>query len=153
VGTQPLAIKQINLERETRYTLGKNERLKKRVYIEELFTSGESFSLFPLRVYYCVRHDTETTDHRPGTTEAVLQFGVGVSKKHFKKAVDRNRIKRWIKEAYRTQNKELGAVTLAKKEFCLKLFILFVGKEMPDFDLINQKVHEALKRLELKFNW
>ena len=135
---------------EKLFTLGKNERLKKREYIEELFTSGESFSLFPLRVYYFVRHDTETTDHRPRTTEAVLQFGAGVSKKHFKKAVDRNRIKRWIKEAYRTQNKELGAVMLAKKEFCLKLFILFVGKEMPDFDSVNQKVNEVLNRLEKK---
>jgi ribonuclease P protein component len=85
--------------------------------------------------------------------EPILQFGAGVSKKNFKKAVDRNRIKRWIKEAYRTQNKELGTVMRAKKEFCLKLFILFVGKEMPDFDLVNQKVSEALSRLEKKLDF
>src|SRR6516165_6102438 len=96
---------------ETRLTLGKNERLKKRKVIEEVFNSGESFSIYPLRVLYLISRDSTIDNDTPGSGERVpepiLQFGVAVSKKNFKKAVDRNRIKRLIREAYRLQKPEL----------------------------------------------
>ena len=70
------------------FTLGKNERLKSRKQIEQLFDSGKSFTIFPFKVYYFLSPLT-TQDSRLTTF-----FGVGVSGKNFKKAVDRNRIKR-----------------------------------------------------------
>ena len=145
------------MEEKPRYTLGKDERLKKRKYIEELFNSGENFSVHPLKVYYFTRHDSDIDDGTPGWSERIrepiVQFGVGVSKKNFKKAVDRNRIKRLIREAYRLRKLGLNAAVHKKKEWCLKLFILYTGKELPNYELIEQKVEEALHRLEKKLEW
>ena len=135
------------------YTLGKNERLKRRKYIEELFASGESFSMHPFRVYYVLRRDNDIDNQTPDgpKREPILQFGVGVSKKNFKKAVHRNRIKRLIREVYRTENSLLKLAIGEKKEWCLKLFILYTGKEMPTYAFIKEKLCGALNRLESKF--
>jgi len=141
---------------ESRLTLGRNERLKKRKVIEEIFKSGEAFSVYPFRVYYLIRHDSDIDDGAPDwnerINEPILQFGVAVSKKNFKKAVDRNRIKRLIREAYRLQQVELRAAVHQKKELCLKLFIVYNGKEMPDYSLIEDKVGKILLKLQVKFD-
>lgn len=74
-------------------------------------------------------------------------MGVSVSKRYFKKAVHRNRIKRLIREAYRTQ--KLPLQQLVKDHATpLQLFILYTGKELPDYNLIYIKVAEALERLQ-----
>lgn len=139
---------------EKQHTLGKSERLKKRKYIEELFNSGESFSVYPFRIYYLLRHDSDIDDETPDRSrrvqEPILQFGVGVSKKNFKKSVHRNRIKRLIREVYRTENSLLKSTVAAKKEWCLKLFVLYTGKEMPTYAFIQDKLRAALQRLESK---
>ena len=74
-----------------RFGLGKSERLKSRKQIEELFLSGNNFSQFPIRVSYQFEASEKPT----------FQIGVSASKKYFKKAVDRNRIKRLLRETYR----------------------------------------------------
>ena len=139
---------------EKRYTLGRYERLKRRKYIEELFNSGESFSMNPFKVFYLIRHNADIDDGTPGGSqriqESILQFGTGVSKKNFKKAVHRNRIKRLIREVYRTENSLLKLAVAEKKEWCLKLFILYTGKEMPTYAFIEEKLRAALVRLGSK---
>jgi ribonuclease P protein component len=82
----------------------------------------------------------------------LLQFGVGVSKKQFKKAVDRNRIKRLVREAYRVQNAELKKIVEEKREQSLSLFILYVGKEMPEFSFVKEKVFAMLEKLAKKIS-
>jgi ribonuclease P protein component len=81
------------------FTLGKEERLKSRKQIEKLFAEGKSFAVNPFRVYFIV--------HGPLTIDHGLLFGVGVSNKNFKHAVERNRIKRLTREAWRLQKNEL----------------------------------------------
>ena len=135
------------MERKPRYTLGKSERLKRRKSIEEIFNSGESFSLYPLRVFFILEKQTNNKDAASNRKNSSLQFGVGVSKKNFKKAVERNRIKRLIRETYRLQKEVLAVALDVKKERCLKLFVLYTGNEVPAHTLINQKVGEALDRL------
>lgn len=77
---------------------------------------------------------------------AALQFGVGVSTRNFKKAVDRNRIKRLLREAYRLQKNELkDKVTLKKIQ--LNLFIIYTGRELPAYNLIFDKVTVALQKV------
>jgi len=80
-----------------RNTFSKQEKLKKNNLIADLFASGESTSVFPLKLIY-LAYDHESPYK--------IQAGVSVSKRNFKKAVDRNRIKRLIRESYR-KNKYL----------------------------------------------
>lgn len=74
----------------------KKEKLKSNKTIELLFKEGKSVSKYPLRLVY-----TETQNQ-----EEKILFGVSVSKKHFKNAVDRNYFKRVLRECYRL-NKHL----------------------------------------------
>ena len=123
-------------------TLGKHERLKHRKKIDELFSSGRSFAVYPIRTYWKIEN--------AGT--ASLKFGVGVSKRYFKKAVDRNRIKRLIREAYRTQKKDLSLL-VDEKQINLDLFMIFTGKEIPsqqDLAICCRNVLDKLHQVLIK---
>ncbi len=124
------------------FTLGKNERLKSRKQIEQLFSEGKKFTVTPFRVFYLFQSSL-ITDH----LIFKLQFGVGVSVKNFKKAVDRNRIKRLTREAYRLQKNEL-AEKLKLSGSKLNVFFIYTAKEIPDFNLVKDKVALVLKKFE-----
>ena len=124
------------------YTLGKNERLKSRKQIELLFSEGKKFVVAPFRVFYLFENPPAINN-----SQTALQFGVGVSSKHFKKAVDRNRIKRLTREAYRLQKNDLKE-KLKLKGRQLNLFVIYTSKEIPDFNLVKDKLALALKKLE-----
>lgn len=121
------------------FTLGKNERLKSRKQIEQLFSEGESFASSPFRVHYKMGN---------GQLSIVkcLRFGAGVSGKNFKKAVDRNRIKRVTREAYRLQKKELGE-KLRERDMSLNLFFIYTAKELPDYKQVFASVEKIFKKL------
>ena len=137
------------MEEKRRYTLGKNERLKSRKLLEELFNSGESFSIFPLKIYFLLNQSAAENVDTKKLNPSAIQFGVGVGKKNFKRSVDRNRIKRLIREVYRVR-KNLIADILREKEWHLKIFILYVGKEMPDYLLIEEKILVVLEKMQKK---
>jgi len=77
-----------------KYTLGKEERLKSRKIIGRLYAEGKSIKAYPLRMMYL------QTAH---TSDFPCQVGVSVPKRNFKRAVDRNRIKRLLRESYRLE--------------------------------------------------
>ena len=83
---------------QMKHTLGKLERLKSKKLIEKLYEQGSSVKSFPLRMVYL------QTKH---TSDFPAQVGVSVSKRNFKSAVDRNRIKRLLRESYRLQKEIL----------------------------------------------
>lgn len=83
---------------QMKHTLGKLERLKSKKLIEKLYEQGSSVKSFPLRMVYL------KTKH---TSDFPAQVGVSVSKRNFKSAVDRNRIKRLLRESYRLQKEIL----------------------------------------------
>ena len=122
------------------HTLKKKERLKSRKQIEALFQSGKSFMLFPFKVYY--QFGTGDNTLPPNC----LRFGIGVGARNFKKASDRNRIKRLAREAYRLQKTVLQE-KLVKSRQHLALFFIYTGKELPDFAVVSVKMKLILERL------
>ena len=124
-----------------KFTRGKEETLKSRKQIEQLFDKGKSFAITPFRVYFLI---TEMSNAQ--RSKFNVQFGVGVSAKNFKKAVDRNRVKRLTREAWRLQKNELSrkAKEIQRQ---LNVFFIYTGKELPDFTTVKDKVAIVLKKL------
>ena len=120
-----------------KYTLGKTERLKSRKKIEALFSSGQRITSVPFLVYYRVHNDSELSK---------LQAGFNASKKNFKKAVDRNRAKRILREVYRLQNTALkNKVKTGEKS--LDIFIIYTGKDLPVYTEVSVKFEPVLQKL------
>lgn len=116
------------------FTLGKQERLKSRKIIEQLFSEGKSFTINPFKLYYLIRLPA-TLDSLP-----TMQFGVGVSTKNFKSAVDRNKIKRITREAYRLLKPPLQE-KLKERKIQLNVFFVYTSKEIMSY----QEVYDATK--------
>lgn len=112
-------------------TYNNSEKLKSEKAIGQLFSEGNSVSAYPLRLVYLKNNDS-------------LKVGVSVSKRNFKRAVDRIRIKRLMREAYRLNKMQLIDNNITDYSF----MILYINKEMPDFKLINTK----MQALFSKFN-
>jgi len=128
------------------FTLGKDERLKSRKQIDQLFAKGKSIAITPFRVYFLINEKLNAQ-----RSMVNVQFGVGVSAKNFKKAVDRNRIKRLTREAWRLQKNELNEkIKTTQKQ--LNVFFIYTGKELPDFTTVKDKVAVALKKLADKID-
>lgn len=75
-----------------------------------------------------------------------IKAGVGVSARHFKKAVDRNRIKRLLREAYRLEKKVLHDHVLNNQQN-IAVFFLCIDKQLPDYVLLREKMKAALEKL------
>jgi ribonuclease P protein component len=120
-----------------KFTLKANERLKSAKVIQRLFKEGKSVANFPLRVMYL-----ETEQQLSS-----LQAGFTVNKKNFKKAVDRNRIKRVMRESYRLQKNDLKS-ELEKSNKNLALFFIYTGKELPEYELVFKKTGSVLEKIE-----
>jgi ribonuclease P protein component len=138
------------------FTLGKNERLKSRKQIEQLFNDGKSFAVTPFKVYYAIHKQFREPRSIPaqrsfGKDGSGVRFGVGVPGKNFKKAVDRNRIKRLMREAWRLQKNELNE-KLKAAGLQMNVFFIYTGKGLPDFETVKEKGAVALKKLSEKIN-
>jgi ribonuclease P protein component len=118
-------------------TLGKQERLKSKTLIGKLYKEGKSVKTFPLRLVYI---QTEHTSKYPA------QVGVSVPKRNFKKAVDRNRLKRLLRETYRKQ-KQVVYNTIDKPYVYM---ISYIGKEEFTYAEIELKMEKLLKAFTAK---
>lgn len=125
------------------FTLGKNERLKSRKQIEQLFKEGKSFSIFPYKVFYIL---CPAPGSQLPTSNSRLLFGVGVGTRNFKRAPDRNRIKRLTREAYRLQKKIL-LEKIVGLHTQLAFFFIYTGKEMPDQAIVNKIMALIINKL------
>ena len=122
-------------------SFGRLQKLKSRKQIQKLFTGGNSLFVFPVKLVWMISPPVQS-----GTGIKNILAGVSVSKRNFKKAVDRNRIKRLLREAYRLHKNELSS-QFEGKSSGLSLFLIYVDKTLPTFDDLQQKVAISLKML------
>jgi|SRR5690606_10507694 ribonuclease P protein component len=113
-----------------KFSFSKSERLSSRNSIQELFSKGSSFYLAPFKILVLK------------SNEPVHQVLFSVSKRNFKKAVHRNRIKRLLREAYRLNKAGLP------ESPALQIAYIYTTKEILDFHHIDQKMKESIKRLQ-----
>jgi len=113
-----------------KFTYNKIEKLKRQKAIDLLFSEGKSISAYPLRLIYMI-NDKER------------KVGVSVSKQRFKKAVQRIRIKRLLRESYRLNKSML----IDNKINHYTFMILYIGKELPDYKIVNLKTKTLFKKL------
>ncbi|MDX1472307.1 MAG: ribonuclease P protein component [Flavobacteriaceae bacterium] len=116
------------------FTFGGKERLKSLLIIQKLFLQGKSVTHYPIKIVYLPVDFTDGSE---------VKVGVSVGKKNFKKAVDRNRIKRLLREAYRL-NKHILFNNISTS---YALMILYIGKDGTDFETINVKTKQTLTKL------
>lgn len=130
--------------------LRKGERLCSRKLIDILFGAGGSHAMtaFPLKaVYRLVESNSVSSASEDDVDESKVQVLVSVPKKHFKRAVKRNRVKRQVREAYR---KHKSFVMLRVNEYADKqLLIAFIwlSDELADSVTVEQRVSNLLQRI------
>lgn len=122
-----------------KYTFQKEEKLSSRKAISDLFDNGKAFTVPPFRVFW-----KESTEEIPFPA----RVAVTVSKKNFKRAVDRNRIKRLLREAWRL-NKHILYKHLEQEKLQIILMIVYTPTDMPRQDIITLNIEEVVSKLLL----
>lgn len=116
----------------------KTERLKNHHSLTALFKSGQSFSAYPLRVVYV---PIEQAGNFPA------EFALSAPKKKFPNAVDRNRLRRQIREAYRL-HKHMLYEDLINKDQRIALMVMYVAKEKKSYKEIEKAMKRIIKGLQ-----
>lgn len=120
------------------FTFRKEERLCNKKLFEQLAATKNSLFNYPFKLVFI--------EVAMLPVDATVQVAFSVPKRLFKKAVDRNRIKRLIREAYRLNKNELYAhCKTANKKYAL-LFV-YVAKDSPNFNFVQEKLQLLLQRL------
>jgi ribonuclease P protein component len=122
----------------SRNTFTQAERLKSAKTIGELFDKGDSVDAFPIRIIYL-----PTQQELPFPAQATFS----ASKRNFPRAVERNRVKRLMREAYRLQKPAFYAALQEKKKQ-IALMFLFTGKKLPEYKLVETNLSAALQLLK-----
>jgi ribonuclease P protein component len=120
-------------------TFKKIEHLKREKIITALFSGqGQTVAAYPIRAVWQIT---------PLAAERVAcQVAVTVSKRNFKRAHDRNRYKRLLREAYRLHKATLHELLTARGEQCA-LMLIFTAKEVQDFATVARKMQVVLKKM------
>jgi ribonuclease P protein component len=120
------------------YTLGSDSRLKREQHIETLFRTGKAFSVFPLRVLWLLQPK--------GEERSAIRVGFSAPKKKFKRAVDRGRVKRLLRESWRLQQHELLAQIPEGQQ--MQLFLLFTDVALPTYEVVYEAVGKAIEKIK-----
>ncbi len=119
-------------------TFPKSERLCGKIRISKLFSEGKTFIVYPFHIVYQITNEK---------TDASIRVLISISKKRHKKATDRNRIKRQIRETYRLNKHNLYAYC-NEEDINLILAINYISDKKEDFHMMNHKMSVALKKVQ-----
>ncbi len=120
------------------YTFSKKERICSKIVLNQLIQEQQTLFCYPYKCYYRVEHVSQPP--------IIHQITISVPKKIFRLAVDRNRIKRLTREAYRL-NKHLLDNDDIRKETRFQILFVFIGNEIPTYKFVNDKIITILRRL------
>lgn len=133
----------------TVFTYRKKDKLKSRKQTQHLFSTGQAINVFPIRLIYTI--EPIATALEMGSASSLLQAGVGAPSRTFRKAVQRNRVKRLLREAYRLEKPNfINQAALDNKR--VNLFFLYNDANVLTQVEIQAKVKEALAILVTKLN-
>ena len=119
-----------------KFSFGKQERLGSRKILENIFETGKAINEFPFRLLWI---------ESPVEEKKILKIAISVPKKKIKRAVDRNKIKRLIKESYRlNKHTILSTIETSGKKF--SAIIIFTGKEEMTYKETEAKIILTLHR-------
>lgn len=113
-----------------------DRRLKSKKIIDKLFLEGKSYFSFPIKLVYLPLKDKDG--------EYGMQYTVSVSKRIFKKSVDRNRVKRQLREAIRLN---LPSVVDEEQTSFLAMMFIYVGKEKLEYGTIDNGVKKLSSKI------
>lgn len=135
----------------------KKERLCSKLVIEEILAKKKTIYYHPFKLMYLIHNSIESVsmDLNPNikqTEEAWAKIVIVVPKRLFKKAVDRNALKRIIRESYRL-NKEILLKYLARNNYHISLFLIYTDKNKADFQFIEPKIKVLLQQLIKRINF
>lgn len=123
------------------YTFTKEERLCNKRLIDELFHNGSSFLCYPFKASWLLMTEPQ---------EVPVQIVFSVSKKRYKRAVDRNLIKRRMREAYRLSKQQQLYDQLNNADKRIILSVAYIGKEIAPYELIEKKMLKLLTQLNIE---
>jgi ribonuclease P protein component len=112
-----------------------DHRLKSTKQIEQLFRTGKSVFIFPIKLVWLDHSDSDGIAFR---------YGVSVSKRNFKKAVDRNRIKRQLRESCRSAMTDFEAGAGIRTD----MMFIYVADKMLDFKIIDRVIHRLIRKIK-----
>jgi len=121
-------------------TFRKQDRLKSSIEIDALYRENQSIVSYPLKCYYFFSELPEK--------KRAVRVAFAVPKRKFKHAVDRNLLKRRMREAYRLNYKNIFEAFITQKEKQLKLFFIYVGKEICDYVNIEKSLQTILQKIK-----
>ena len=131
------------------FTYQKTDKLKSRKQTQHLFSTGQAINVFPIRLIYTIEPIESTAANLSLTS--ILQAGVGAPSRTFRKAVQRNRVKRLLREAYRLEKPNfISQAALDNKR--VNLFFLYTDALVLTQVEIQGKLKEALSILVTKLN-
>ena len=120
------------------FSLGSNRRLKREQQIQTLFRTGKAFSVFPLRIIWMLAPR--------GDADEFARAGFSAPKKKFKRAADRGRAKRLMREAWRLQQAALADAIPETQQ--MLVFLLCTHTAVPDYEAVFTAVGKGIEKLK-----